>query len=144
MKSLKKTISALALMLCLAGGYANAATPKDVKTNSDVFMFQDKMEWEKVGDGVTRQIVGYNGTIMMAKVKFEKGGIGTPHRHYHTQLTYVAKGKFKFTVGGKTKIVKEGDSLYMEPNVEHGCVCLEAGLLIDCFSPMRADFIGLK
>lgn len=24
---------------------------------------------------------------------------------------------------------------------EHGCTCLEAGILIDCFSPMRADFL---
>ena len=143
MKSFKKAISALALMLCFAGNL-NAATPKDVKTNSDVFMFEDKMEWEKAGEGVTRQIVGYNGTIMMVKVKFEKGGIGTPHKHYHTQVTYVAKGKFKFTVGDETKIVKAGDCLYMEPDVVHGCVCLEEGLLIDCFSPMRADFIGLK
>ncbi|MEG0887042.1 MAG: cupin domain-containing protein, partial [Bacteroides sp.] len=23
----------------------------------------------------------------------------------------------------------------------HGCTCLEPGVLIDCFSPMRADFI---
>lgn len=141
---MRKFFSVLVLLLMVTLG-ANAQTAKKaVKTNSDVFMFESENPWEKVGEGVTRQIVGYNGTIMMVKVKFEKGGIGTPHQHYHTQLTYVAKGKFKFTVGGVTKIVKEGDSLYMEPNVVHGCECLEDGLLIDCFSPMRADFIGLK
>lgn len=43
---------------------------------------------------------------MLVKVKFEKGAIGTPHKHYHTQTTYVASGKFEFTVGGEKKIVE--------------------------------------
>jgi quercetin dioxygenase-like cupin family protein len=37
--------------------------------------------------------------------------------------------------------VATGDGLYMEPDVEHGCECLEAGVLLDCFTPMRADFL---
>lgn len=113
-------------------------------TRSDVFMFEKDIEWESAGEGVTRQIVGYDGQVMMVKVKFEKGGIGTAHTHYHTQVTYVVSGKFEFTVGKEKKIVKAGDALYIAPDVMHGCICLEPGLLIDCFSPMRADFIGLK
>ena len=27
------------------------------------------------------------------------------------------------------------------PNLLHGCVCLEAGVLIDTFTPMREDFL---
>ena len=53
----------------------------------------------------------------------------------------VTSGKFEFTVGGKTQVVSAGDGIYIEPDVLHGCKCLEAGLLIDCFSPMRADFL---
>ena len=37
-----------------------------------------------------------------------------------------------------------GDCLYKEPDAVHGCVCLEPGMLIDCFSPMRADFLEKK
>jgi quercetin dioxygenase-like cupin family protein len=29
----------------------------------------------------------------------------------------------------------------MAPNVEHGAVCLSAGVLIDVFSPAREDFL---
>lgn len=97
--------------------------------------------WEPAGEGVTRQIMGYDGQVMLVKVKFEKGAVGTPHTHYHTQTIYVASGKFEFTVGGKTLVVSAGDGIYMEPDVLHSCKCLEAGLLIDCFSPMRADFL---
>ena len=114
------------------------------KTRSEVFLYENQKEWEPAGEGVVRQIMGYDGQIMLVKVKFEKGAVGTPHSHYHTQNTYVASGKFEFTVNGVKKIVSAGDGIYIEPDVVHGCTCLEAGMLIDCFSPMRADFLKKK
>lgn len=109
--------------------------------NSAKFIFESETKWENAGENVVRQIMGYNDDIMLVKVKFETGAVGTPHTHSHTQSTFVASGKFEFTVGGETKIVAAGDGLYMEPNVLHGCKCLEAGVLIDTFAPMRKDFI---
>ena len=109
--------------------------------NSAKFIFESETKWENAGENVVRQIMGYNDDIMLVKVKFETGAVGTPHTHQHTQSTFVASGKFEFTVGGETKIVAAGDGLYMEPNVLHGCKCLEAGVLIDTFAPMRKDFI---
>lgn len=114
---------------------------KNCKTSSNVFLYEKDIPWEPAEKGVTRQILGYNGQIMMVKVKFEKGAIGSAHTHYHTQVTYVASGKFEFTVNGEKKVVNAGDGIYMEPDVLHGCVCLEAGVLIDCFSPMRETFL---
>ncbi|MDR0746221.1 MAG: cupin domain-containing protein [Mediterranea sp.] len=112
-----------------------------MKTRSKTFLYENQIPWEPAGEGVVRQIMGYDGQVMLVKVKFEKGAIGTPHTHYHTQTTYVASGTFEFTVGGEKKTVSTGDGIYIEPDVLHGCVCLEAGVLIDCFSPMRADFL---
>lgn len=105
-------------------------------------MYEQSKEWQPAGEGVVRQIMGYDGQVMLVKVKFEKGAVGTPHTHYHTQTTYVAGGKFEFTIDGETKVVETGDGLYIAPDLVHGCTCLEAGVLIDCFSPMRADFIA--
>lgn len=105
------------------------------------FQFDKEMKWEQAGERVVRQIMGYNDDVMMVKVKFETGSVGTPHTHPHTQVTYVASGLFEFTVGGETKVVGVGDGVYMKPNVLHGCKCLEAGVLIDTFSPMRRDFL---
>ena len=85
------------------------------KTRSETFISGEKA-WEPAGTGVTRQIMGYDGQVMLVKVKFEKGAIGTPHTHYHTQTTYVASGKFEFTVGNEKKIVKAGDGIYIEPD----------------------------
>lgn len=113
-----------------------------ITVSSQPFMFETETEWEQTTDqGVTRQIMGYNDDIMMVKVKFEKGACGAAHEHPHTQVTFVASGKFEFTIGGETKTVSAGDALYMEPNVNHGCKCIEAGMLIDCFSPMRDTFL---
>ena len=104
------------------------------KTRSNTFILEKEIAWEPAGEGVVRQIMGYDGQVMLVKVKFEQGAIGTPHTH-------VASGKFEFTVNGEKQIVETGDGVYIEPDAEHGCVCLEAGILIDCFSPMRADFL---
>lgn len=128
--------------LCATRVTDNGTTSDPVgKTRSATFISEKEKAWEPAGEGVTRQIMGYDGQVMLVKVKFEKGAVGTPHRHYHTQTTYVASGKFEFTVGNEKKIVEAGDGIYMEPDVLHGCICLEPGVLIDCFAPMRADFL---
>lgn len=97
--------------------------------------------WEPAGEGVTRQIMGYNNNLMIVKVAFEKGGIGTPHKHPHSQASYVASGKFELTISGEKKILEAGDGYYVAPDEVHGCVCLEAGVLIDTFAPYREDFL---
>lgn len=142
MKRLWGLMCALAMAGTLLAGAENVTGENPVKkTRSETFILEKNTEWEPAGEGVTRQVMGYDGQVMLVKVKFEKGAVGTAHTHYHTQTTYVVSGKFEFTVGGKTQVVSAGDGIYMEPDVLHGCKCLEAGLLIDCFSPMRADFL---
>lgn len=113
-----------------------------MKKQSANFIFADETAWHDAGNGAERQILGYNDDIMMVKVKFKKGDIGSMHTHPHSQVTFVAEGAFEFTVGGVTRVVRAGDALYQQPDVEHGCVCLEDGILIDCFNPMRDNFIA--
>lgn len=144
---MKKIFTLVMMAMMVLPQFANAEeAPEQTikKTRSEVFLFEKDKKWEPAGKGVVRQIMGYDGQVMLVKVKFEKGAIGTPHSHYHTQDTYVASGKFEFTVNGVTKVVSAGDGIYIEPDVVHGCKCLEAGVLIDCFSPMRADFLKKK
>ena len=99
------------------------------------------MGWENPGPGIKRQIMGYDGQLMMVKVVFEEGAVGAMHEHYHSQATYVVSGKFELTIGDERRILEAGDGYYVAPDELHGCVCLEAGILIDTFSPMRADFL---
>ena len=109
---------------------------------SKEFLLGDEIEWEVVAEGVKRKIMGYDDTLMLVNVHFEKGGVGQMHNHYHAQVTYVVSGKFEMTIGKETKILKGGDCFYIPPHVMHGAICLESGVLIDTFSPIREDFMG--
>lgn len=106
-----------------------------------VFIEDRDIPWEQVDTGVKRKIMGYDEKLMVVKVQFDKGGIGTLHQHYHSQITHIESGTFEVEIGAEKKILTAGDAFYIPPNVVHGAVCLEAGVLIDIFSPMREDFI---
>ena len=114
-----------------------------MKTCSETYQFEKDLKWENPATGVNRQIMAYDGQLMMVKVKFDKGAVGSMHEHYHSQATYVVSGKFELTIGDKKEILSAGDGYYVAPDELHGCVCLEAGILIDTFSPVRADFLNL-
>lgn len=102
----------------------------------------EEQDWQDADEGIRRQILGYNGQLMMARINFRKGAVGTLHDHPHVQASYVASGRFKVTIDGKDKILNQGDGFFVPPGAVHGCECLEEGTLIDVFSPVRNDFIS--
>ena len=106
------------------------------------YWINEETPWEEVQEGLSRQIMGYDGKIMLVKAKFETGAVGNLHKHYHSQVTYVESGEFKMKIGDEERIIKGGDSFYIPPHVMHGCVCTKPGVLIDVFSPAREDFLG--
>jgi quercetin dioxygenase-like cupin family protein len=81
---------------------------------------------------------------MLVKVEFQKGAIGTGHRHYHSQTTYVSSGVFDFYIEDRTQTIKAGDGVYVPPEAFHGVTCIEPGILIDVFSPAREDFLKTR
>lgn len=106
-----------------------------------LFQSAHSIPWEDVGNGISRQMFGYDNRLMMVKAKFEAGGFGEPHQHPHSQVTYVESGEFEMTIGEEIKIIRKGDGFYVPPDTMHSCKCLQAGLLIDVFSPQREDFL---
>jgi len=112
-----------------------------MKLQSEIFQIEGEIQWEDLGNGIQRQIFGYDDRIMLVKAKFEKGAVGDLHEHPHTQVTFVASGSFEMTIGGEKRMITKGDGYYVPPHVLHGCVCLEPGTLIDAFTPHREDFL---
>ncbi len=96
---------------------------------------------QRAGEGVVRRVLAYNCQLMCMENTFETGAVGALHSHPHTQITYVVSGRFSFTIDGETHQVGPGDTLLKTDGVEHGCTCLEAGVLLDIFNPMREDFL---
>ena len=106
-----------------------------------MFIHNDDITLTNLGGGVARKVLAYDEDLMSVEVHFEKGAVGAMHTHPHTQISYVLEGKFEATIDGELRIISKGDTYITKPNEPHGVTCLEAGTLLDIFTPMRRDFI---
>ncbi len=109
---------------------------------NQIWNYNQDIDLEKCGEGVERKILAYTDELMCVENHFKKGGVGALHSHPHTQITYVVSGQFEFEINGEKKIVKAGDSMLKKDGIVHGCVCLEEGILLDIFNPMRKEFVS--
>lgn len=107
----------------------------------NIWNYAKDSEYEKTGEGVERTILCYSENLMLVENHFKKGAVGALHHHPHTQATYIIEGAFEFEVDGEKHVVRKGDVLLKQNDIVHGCVCLEDGILLDVFTPMREDFI---
>ena len=105
------------------------------------FIEDEQIEWQTAGEGIRRKIMAYDKSLMLVKVEFEQGAVGVVHKHMHVQITHIESGVFEVEIAGVKKVLKKADSFQIPSNVEHGVICLEKGVLIDVFSPMRQDFL---
>ena len=110
-------------------------------TEAKTFIANKDVLWEITAPGMKRKIMAYDERLMLVRVEFQQGAVGTLHSHRHTQISHVESGIFEVEIGGEKKVLTTGDAFYVPPGAVHGAVCLEAGVLIDVFSPMREDFL---
>lgn len=104
-------------------------------------MTSQNFPWVEAGEGARRRVLAESPEAMTVQVEFEKGAIGVAHSHPHVQTIFVAAGQFDFTVDGEERRLSAGESLVIPSNAVHGCTCVEAGTLIDSFTPRRDDFL---
>jgi quercetin dioxygenase-like cupin family protein len=117
------------------------STSETMEFQNRSFVESDSIEWQVLGGGVRRKILSYDKNLMMVRVEFEKGSIGALHQHPHIQMTNIESGSFEVEIDGRKKVLNAGDVFYVHSNLIHGVVCLEEGVLIDVFNPMREDFV---
>jgi quercetin dioxygenase-like cupin family protein len=106
------------------------------------FFSGGEIQWESTAPGVKRQILAVGTDLMLVRVDFEAGAVGAVHHHPHRQATYVAAGSFDITVGDQTSRLTAGDSFVAAADVRHGVAAIEKGTLVDCFTPIREDFLS--
>lgn len=121
---------------------SNPGKSGTMKRASNAFLIGNQTPKEGVGEGITRQLFGYDDSILMARVEFEGGAIGAVHSHPHSQVSYVESGEFDVVIDGVETRLGPGDSFYVHPHLEHGSLCVKAGVVLDVFSPVRDDFLG--
>jgi quercetin dioxygenase-like cupin family protein len=119
----------------------SACERNEAEGDESMFVYAKETTAEDLGGGVRRKVLAHDGGLMQVEVAFEEGAVGPLHSHPHEQLTYVLSGEFEFTIGDETKIVRAGDTMYKKSGVLHGCRCLKSGVLLDTFTPQRADYL---
>ena len=92
-------------------------------------------------DGSTRRVVLDLPELMLVEFTFVKGGVGALHSHPHVQSSYIASGVFDVTIDGVTQRIPAGGAYIVPSGKVHGVVAIEAGTLIDSFTPRREDFL---
>lgn len=106
-----------------------------------IFSHPNEGAWVATSDGNRRRARLHTDELMIVEFAFEKGGVGVLHSHPHVQASYVAEGRFEVTIDGHTEILETGGSYIVPSGLVHGVKALEAGRLIDSFTPHRADFL---
>jgi len=97
--------------------------------------------WQDAEPGVRRRILRAEGRLMLMEVQFAAGAAGYEHRHVHEQVSYCTAGRFEYSLDGRTSLLAPGDSIYVPSNALHGARALEAGSLLDVFTPVREDLL---
>ncbi len=100
----------------------------------------DEIEWQEMPEGTRRKVMTYEPSILMMRNFFDTGVASDLHRHPHVQSSYVLSGRFEITIGDKTETLGPGDAFLIPSNAEHAARCLEAGEIIEVFTPIREDF----
>ena len=107
----------------------------------DPFVTDQDVPWVDAAPGIKRKVLCHDDSIMLARFAFEKGAIGALHNHPHKQCSVIESGVFDVTIDGKTKRLAAGGSYLVAPNLVHGATAVEAGVIVDSFSPLREDFL---
>lgn len=105
------------------------------------YSLPEDLTWIEVAPGNRRAVLSERPEMMLVAFSFDAGAVGALHSHPHTQVSYVAEGTFDVTVDGATQRLAAGSSFIVAPNLVHGVVALENGLLIDTFTPRRDEFL---
>ena len=125
----------------------NASVPHRVTKTSGglsvehAFFAWDQMEWETVDDLTARKVV-HLGRVMCVLFRLSEGSDAPPHSHPHEQLATVLKGRIIAQIGEESKTIGPMDGYRVPPDVPHKVTVLEDALILDCFSPIREDFLG--
>lgn len=82
--------------------------------------------------------------LTFGHITLEKGAVVPVHHHPHEQWTHMLEGELEFTLGDETRILLSGMAAHIPSEVPHGVKAITECKLIDCFLPVREDFVALE
>jgi quercetin dioxygenase-like cupin family protein len=102
---------------------------------------------EQIRKGVERRVV-HTDHLMMVLFDFNDGPQeqpDPPHSHPHEQISFVAEGEIIFFLEGQPFRLGAGDVFLVPSGKPHTIQLLsKMARLIDCFTPLREEFLLKK
>ena len=102
----------------------------------------------KKEDAIPKQFLGVDFVVlsigkdtMVAKMLYKSTDFVPFHKHPNEQSGYVLSGKYKLKFGGEEYMLTEGDTYSIPADTEHSIEIIEAGEVVDVFSPIRQDYL---
>lgn len=102
----------------------------------------------KKENAVSRQFLGVDFVVlsigkdtMVTKMLYKSTDNVPVHQHPNEQSGYVISGKYKLKFDGQEFLLSEGDTYSIPANIEHSIEILQAGEVVDVFSPIRQDYL---
>lgn len=99
---------------------------------------------KKVFKGVSLDVLAVGERSMVTKMNYVAGNFASLHSHPHEQCGYVVSGRYRLIVGDPVRfdgILTAGDSYAIPGGAPHSFEVLEAGEVVDVFTPHRADYL---
>ncbi|MES2650579.1 MAG: cupin domain-containing protein [Bacteroidota bacterium] len=102
----------------------------------------------KKENSVSRQFLGVDFVVlsigndsMVTKMLYKSTDKVPFHKHPNEQSGYVISGKYILRFDGQEYELSSGDSYSIPANIEHAIEIVEAGEVLDVFTPIRQDYL---
>ena len=102
----------------------------------------------KKENAVSKQFLGVDFVVlsigidtMVTKMIYKPTDNVPFHNHPNEQSGYIISGKYNLKLNGQEYLLSSGDAYSIPANIEHSFEIIEAGEVIDVFSPIRQDYL---
>lgn len=91
--------------------------------------------------GVSFDVLAVGQKSMVTRMNYKVGDNVPLHSHPNEQSGYVISGKYRIIYQHINEILNPGDSYSIPEDVLHSWDVIEAGEVIDVFTPLRQDYL---
>jgi len=92
--------------------------------------------------GILRTTIAYNEQLMLCHFLLKKDVRIPIHRHVASQNGYLIRGKLRLLWDdGREFIAEPGSGWCFNSNVPHGAETLEESEAVECFAPLRPEYL---
>ncbi|WP_138482960.1 cupin domain-containing protein [Dyadobacter bucti] len=97
----------------------------------------------RIWDGIYGTLA-HSDKLTFGHFTIDEGTVLPEHSHFHEQWCHILEGELEFEIGGERMVLTSGMTAYIPSDVPHSAVAHTRCKVIDCFSPVRQDFVELE